>query len=439
MTFAPAPAWRARGWPAPARPPGRRLRAPGAARSAWCVPLALSALLVLCVAGATRAQAREIRVELEAAVPLQPPGESERAAAAPRSRALDAGFAEALRGVLRAWPAEEMQQQPAGAVPGMPPGLEPGIRPGVQPGAQPGIGPAAPRSAGGAGLSAPAGGEAAMATGGTAGEPGEPGETGEPGAPGAHASEQHEEAPDLLTMLPGNPRDYVLRYRVLEQIGERPAAPPDEASEGDLKPTRPYPGPEPLYYPGPEPRLYPTGTEPFADREAAGEGAAPALEFALRIEVVLDGDRIQRTLREAGFAPGAGEQARASLRIAVERPPSWRLLTRFRRALALAGAERAIPLELGPRRALLLVEGETQERLAAALAGAASSELSVEVLHSGAELVRVRLAEPAPEEPAPGEDPGENPGGTPGEDGPAAGAGADTGKRRRPAGIDTGP
>lgn len=342
------------------------------------------ALGALCVAGEVRAQAREIRVELEAAVPLQSPGETEPAAAAPRSRALDAGIAEALRGVLLGRLAE-VEGQPAAAEAGTTPGPE---QPGAQP-ALPGPGgaarPAPPAAA------APAGAAEAAATAATAMAT-EATEATD-GAPGEHAPEPIA-APDVLDMLPGDPSDYVLRYRVLELIGERPAAPGDAAPETVAPETA-----------APE-RPGRAGTEFAPDGEAAGEGGAPALEFALRLEVVLDGGRIQNALQEAGFAPVPGDAAGAFLRIAVERPPSWRLLTRFRRALLEAGASRAVPLELGPRRALLLVEGADPARLEAALAGASSAELSVTVLDRAPELVRVTLSQPAAAPEAPGAGPG---------------------------------
>ncbi len=341
----------------------------GALSAALVAPCALGVWCALVAAGAAWGQAREIRVELEAAVPVQPPEDAGRAAEAPRSRALDAGLAEALRDVLRARLAEAEGQ----------PGTE-----------EPGAETAATAEPAASATEVTAATEATEATAATEVEPGDLGEPGEP-AP------DDEEAPDLLDMLPGDPSDYVLRYRVLEIIGERPAAPGDAASGGTATPEGA--ASEATAATKQRPRSAgrdgPWTWDGSGDGEA-GEDGAPALEFALRLEVVLDSGRIQEALQAAGFAPLPGEQAGASLRIAVERPPSWRLLTRFRRALLDAGASLAVPLELAPQRALLLVEGANSARLEAALAGAASSpELSVAVLEGGPELVRVTLSAPA--------------------------------------------
>jgi len=118
--------------------------------------------------------------------------------------------------------------------------------------------------------------------------------------------------------LGGDPSRYTVRYRVLEDLGERPA-------------------------------LFLAGE---ADRE-----------LALRVEVLVDSDRIRVALQDAGLLEKA-EAAQAlalpddgAVHLILEGPPSWRALDRLRTYLEANGAARITPEAFEAGRAVWAVEG----------------------------------------------------------------------------------
>jgi hypothetical protein len=122
-----------------------------------------------------------------------------------------------------------------------------------------------------------------------------------------------EALPDPPPVAPGEPSEYAVSYRVLEDRGEQDAM------------------------------------------LAGGQGGR---EYVVVAEVQIDLARVQEALGE-GAAPGAeplpaGGPARFQLELlGIPRPAAW---TAIRHALARAGAESVVPLELEPGRALVAVE-----------------------------------------------------------------------------------
>jgi hypothetical protein len=144
--------------------------------------------------------------------------------------------------------------------------------------------------------------------------------------------------------------------------------------------------------------------EDRGEREAllAG-GPAGGREYVVVAEVQVDVDRVRERLRASGrLAGGAGAAAAAAaFRLEVLEIPSPAVWSAFRSALARAGAERALPVELQPGRALFDVEAPLgAERLLARLALAELADgLGLEPLapEGGVQRVRVRpLPAPAP-------------------------------------------
>lgn len=115
---------------------------------------------------------------------------------------------------------------------------------------------------------------------------------------------------DPLAALAAPARDFVLRYRVVEQIGERPA----------------------------------------------GEGPPGGLEYAARVEVDVDTPRLTRALARTGRAAIRTEDAAASTLYRIAAPLRWREWVRFERALRAAGATRAVPHEVDAEGMVIRVE-----------------------------------------------------------------------------------
>ena len=102
----------------------------------------------------------------------------------------------------------------------------------------------------------------------------------------------------LEKQLGGGPRDYVLGYRILETMGERPA------------------------------------------RILRG----PATEYAARIEVTVDTRRVAAALEAAGLRSGGRDTGVAPAgEFLLEPPLLWPAWTRLQGALLAAGAERVVP------------------------------------------------------------------------------------------------
>jgi hypothetical protein len=159
---------------------------------------------------------------------------------------------------------------------------------------------------------------------------------------------------------PGEPTEYAVSYRVLEDRGEQPAL-------------------------------------------LAG-GAAGGREYVVVAEVQIDLDRVRLALKGAGrLGSDAPAAAPAVFRLELLDVPSPAAWSALRAALARAGAEVEVPLELEPGRAMLEVRAaggaeRTVERL---LHAALPEGLGLERLPSepGAPRLRVRQGVPAPPPP----------------------------------------
>lgn len=165
------------------------------------------------------------------------------------------------------------------------------------------------------------------------------------------------EAPDVdLDEILGESTDYALRYRVLEERGERRALLVDDPDV--------------------------------------------ATEFVVLVEVHVDVDRVAARLESAGLAATLGTGH--SFELELLEVPSERAFAAVRRALVeQAGAERAIPVELEPGRAVLRVEAAQGSKTAVSrlLAADLGPRISLQSLGSAGGTVRMRLFELAPEEP----------------------------------------
>jgi hypothetical protein len=163
------------------------------------------------------------------------------------------------------------------------------------------------------------------------------------------------QAPDIdLAKVLGEPTDYALRYRVLEERGERRALLVDDPEV--------------------------------------------TTEFVVLVEVHVDVDRVQARLAEAGLEAVVGTGQ--SFRIELLEVPSERAYTAVRRALVeQAGAERAIPVELAPGRAVLSVEAPEGSKVAVGrlLAADLGPGISLQSLSPAGQTVRLRLFEVPPE------------------------------------------
>ena len=105
----------------------------------------------------------------------------------------------------------------------------------------------------------------------------------------------------LETQLGGTSRDYVLGYRILETMGERPA------------------------------------------RILRGRGG-PKTEYAARIEVSVDTRRVAAALTAAGLrTPETHSGVAPAGQFLLEPPLRWPAWTRLQKALLAAGAERVVP------------------------------------------------------------------------------------------------
>lgn len=107
--------------------------------------------------------------------------------------------------------------------------------------------------------------------------------------------------PQLERALGGKPRDYVLGYRILESIGDRPA------------------------------------------RTLRGRGG-PKIEHAARLEVSVDTRRVTSALAAAGlWSPESTGGVLPSSHFLLEAPLRWEAWTRLQAALLSAGADRVVP------------------------------------------------------------------------------------------------
>lgn len=163
------------------------------------------------------------------------------------------------------------------------------------------------------------------------------------------------EGPDLdLVEVLGESTDYALRYRVLEERGERRALLVDDPDV--------------------------------------------ALEFVLLVEVHVDVDRVAARLEGAGLAATLGTGN--SFELELLEVPSERAFSAVRRALlGQVGVDRVIPVELAPGRALLRVEagGGSKRVVAQLLSANLGPGISVQSLGSAGGTVRLRVFDMAPE------------------------------------------
>ncbi len=122
-----------------------------------------------------------------------------------------------------------------------------------------------------------------------------------PGPPGA----------DPLDQLGGEAaRDYVLGYRVLQQLGSRPVA----------------------------------------------GGAPGAREVAARVEVDVDSRGVVRRLTALGVRADTDDETAETGLYRVSTPLNWEAWKRFERALMAAGASRVLPHEVGPTGMMIRIE-----------------------------------------------------------------------------------
>ena len=119
---------------------------------------------------------------------------------------------------------------------------------------------------------------------------------------------------DWLEALGGSAGDYVLRYRVLEDLG--PAT--------------------------------------------AGPGGRPAAAHRLRVEAQVDGDRVATALRTAGFPVANASQGYVeAFRLVVLDPPSYLAVRALREQLQELGVRRSVPERIRADRVDLRVESAT--------------------------------------------------------------------------------
>ena len=130
----------------------------------------------------------------------------------------------------------------------------------------------------------------------------------------AYLSVPLDDEADPLETIGGRPRDFVLRYRVLERIGERPTL------------------------------------------SLIDEPEPPALEYAARIEVHVDTPRLTAALAAAGLWLPA-EVETGSGTYWIEAPLHWSAWAAFRQALLAAGADRVVPEEVSAEGMLVRVDG----------------------------------------------------------------------------------
>jgi len=165
------------------------------------------------------------------------------------------------------------------------------------------------------------------------------------------------EAPDVdLDEILGEPTNYALRYRVLEERGERRALLVDDPDV--------------------------------------------AMEFVVLVEVHVDVDRVAARLEAAGLAATLGTGH--SFELELLEVPSERAFAAVRRALVeQAGAESAVPVELETGRAVLRVEAAQGSKAAVSrlLAADLGPGISLQSLGSAGGTVRMRLFELPPETP----------------------------------------
>ncbi len=160
-------------------------------------------------------------------------------------------------------------------------------------------------------------------------------------------------APESLREGLGDPREYAVRYRILEDRGERRA----------------------LLLPVP-------------------------VEYVVLVEVHVDATRVQRRLAREGLLAG-GPVERRRFRLLLEEVSSYGLYQQVRQALEASGARRAVPLEIRPGRMLLDVEADAgpervMERLVGRGRGLGLEVRVLEIDRSGARVRASRRAGFAP-------------------------------------------
>jgi hypothetical protein len=161
--------------------------------------------------------------------------------------------------------------------------------------------------------------------------------------------------PDLLKRIGARARDFVLRYRVIERIGERDSV--------ILRSKRP----------------------------------APAREYAARIRVDVDTRRLTNALAAAGLWQPDSTDA-GSGAYWIEGPLEWSAWVAFRRALLMAGAASVVPREISDEGMLVAVDGGRGNpgSILSRVASSPPEGLEVRIVERG-EAPRVRIREIEPE------------------------------------------
>jgi len=154
----------------------------------------------------------------------------------------------------------------------------------------------------------------------------------------------------LDAALGDKPLDYVTRYRILEDRGERPA-------------------------------LF--SSEPGVE-----------IEYVVVMEVEVEANRVRERLRSSGLmaAPRVGPR-RHRVRLVIEDVGTWASYRAVRTLLEDLGVQSAVPVEMQRGRAVLVVHSQrSPDGLMAALVRAAPPNLRLVPLGSDAETLRLRAS-----------------------------------------------
>lgn len=161
----------------------------------------------------------------------------------------------------------------------------------------------------------------------------------------------------LAEVLGDDPLEFVARFRILEDRGERPA-------------------------------LFVSGAE---------------REYVVRVEAFVAEDRVRSRLVRAGLLDRpSGDTRRVRLRVVLEDVPDYAAYAALRQLLLeQPGVRSALPVALEPGRAVLEVETDRGARALLPVLRRGTETLSVTPLDSDAGTLRLRVHRVAPQEPAP--------------------------------------
>ncbi len=167
----------------------------------------------------------------------------------------------------------------------------------------------------------------------------------------------HENPPPAywIRLLTGEARDYVLRYRVLERIGQRIPTTPIVLFKDDAE-------------------------EP------------PDFEFALRLEIVMDAHRIAAALERAGLRSEPDPAPAEALRVTVQPAPSWAAWRRFRDAALATGAAQCVPVLLAAEQMVLELRSPAPVLLLGKLTREPPAGLEIQLRDATPGRLRIELA-----------------------------------------------